>query len=84
MHISKLFSFFFQSVKYSGVHARVNVHSLDFAAPLVLSASTASKPSGFTANEEGVAMIQSMGFTRDQAVKALKANVMSFKIYRIS
>ena len=78
LHI-KSFSIF-QLTHYTWVHAYVNVNSLDFAAPLVLSASTASKPSGFTANEEGVAMIQSMGFTRDQAVKALKANVMTFNI----
>ena len=29
--------------------------------------------SGFVPNEEGVMMIMSMGFTRDQAVKALKS-----------
>ena len=38
----------------------------------ILTYLTGSK-SGFVPNEEGVMMIMSMGFTRDQAVKALKS-----------
>ena len=34
--------------------------------------------SAFTPNEDGVAMIESMGFTREQAIKALKSNVSGF------
>ncbi|XP_072040059.1 ubiquitin carboxyl-terminal hydrolase 5-like isoform X2 [Amphiura filiformis] len=43
----------------------------DFAEPLQLGG--AKKAPQASINEEGVAMIQSMGFTRDQAIKALKA-----------
>ena len=46
----------------------------DFAEPLQLGGAQ-KKTAEITINEEGVVMIQSMGFTRDQAIKALKATV---------
>ena len=46
----------------------------DFAEPLQLGGQKKA-PAETSINEEGVAMILSMGFTRDQAIKALKAAV---------
>ena len=48
----------------------------DFAEPLQLGGAQ-KKTEQVAVNEEGVVMIQSMGFTRDQAIKALKATVSS-------
>ncbi|XP_042235263.1 ubiquitin carboxyl-terminal hydrolase 5-like isoform X2 [Homarus americanus] len=43
----------------------------DFADPLVIK-NTSSRNDNFTPNEEGLAMLMSMGFTREQAALALK------------
>jgi len=61
-----------------GVEAATNwvfEHSqdADFASPLQLPSSTSKKPEEL-ANPDAVAMIVSMGFTEDQAKKALKKN----------
>ncbi|XP_071945976.1 ubiquitin carboxyl-terminal hydrolase 5-like [Antedon mediterranea] len=45
----------------------------DFATPLQLGGAKKKDDSGFTASAEGIMMIESMGFTREQATKALKA-----------
>ena len=45
----------------------------DFATPLDLGGARSSK--SFVPSEDGVAMIMAMGFSRDQAVKALKNTV---------
>ena len=47
----------------------------DFAAPFVMPGAKKSSSSTFTPNEEALMMIMSMGFTRDQGIKALKATV---------
>ena len=47
---------------------------VDFEVPLVIS-SDAATTDNFTVNEDAIAMLSSMGFTRDQAIKALKATV---------
>ncbi|MPC16386.1 Ubiquitin carboxyl-terminal hydrolase 5 [Portunus trituberculatus] len=44
----------------------------DFADPLVLEDKKSSGNDNFTPNEEGLGMLMSMGFTRDQATLALK------------
>ncbi|XP_046375139.2 ubiquitin carboxyl-terminal hydrolase 5-like [Haliotis rufescens] len=66
------------NTKNTGVEAAMNwvmehMGDADFAAPLVLPNSAAAGGGQFTPNEESLVMIMSMGFTRDQAVKALKA-----------
>lgn len=47
----------------------------DFLMPFQLLGSQPSKQGSFVANEESLAMIISMGFSREQATKALKATV---------
>lgn len=49
----------------------------DFADPFVLPGGTASSSSSesFQPNEESLMMIMSMGFTKEQATKALKNTV---------
>ena len=47
----------------------------DFADPFVMPGAKKSTSSSFTPNEEALMMIMSMGFTRDQGIKALKATV---------
>ena len=59
-----------KSYKYNLSHCLIS----DFAEPLQLGGAQ-KKTEQVTVNEEGVVMIQSMGFTRDQAMKALKATV---------
>lgn len=49
----------------------------DFGLPFEIPG--AKKSSSFTPNEEALAMIMSMGFNRDQAIKALKATVSALK-----
>lgn len=63
--------------KNSGLEAATNwvmmhIGDDDFSAPFVPPGQEA-KPSTFVPNEEGLAMILSMGFTMNQAQKALKA-----------
>lgn len=48
-----------------------HMEDADFGLPFEVPG--AKKSSSFTANEEALAMIMSMGFTREQALKALKA-----------
>ncbi|XP_022099962.1 ubiquitin carboxyl-terminal hydrolase 5-like [Acanthaster planci] len=62
--------------KNSGVEAAMNwvlqhMSDTDFAEPLQLG--RPKKAPDFVVNEDGVAMILSMGFSRDQAIRALKA-----------
>ena len=56
--------------------------SLDFSEPFFPPGS--AKPpvggGGATASEESIAIISSLGFTRDQAIKALKATVSNEEI----
>ena len=52
------------------------VYFADFSEPLQLSGP--KKKSDFAVNEDGVAMILSMGFSQEQAVRALKATVSIF------
>ena len=48
----------------------------DFAEPLVLPGATATKAkAAFVPDEEGVGMVMGMGFSRDQAIRALKETV---------
>lgn len=47
----------------------------DFSAPLVIPGGGGSGGGAFVPNEDALAMIMSMGFTRDQAIKALKNTV---------
>ncbi|KAL5014809.1 hypothetical protein ScPMuIL_009079 [Solemya velum] len=61
----------------SGVEAAMNwvmehMGDADFSAPLQLTSAKKSS-SAFIPNDDGLAMIMSMGFNRDQATKALKA-----------
>lgn len=49
---------------------------LDFSSPFVPPASkAATTPTGSGPPEDAVAMVMALGFTRDQAIKALKATV---------
>ena len=62
----------------SGVEAAMNwvmehMEDADFLMPFQLPGSQPSKQGSFVANEESLAMIISMGFSREQATKALKA-----------
>ncbi|XP_033328036.2 ubiquitin specific protease 5 [Megalopta genalis] len=50
-----------------------HVADSDFADPFVPPGFDLQKKDKFTANEEAVAMVVGMGFTREQAIKALKA-----------
>lgn len=59
----------------------VNFKFLDFTAPLVLKSNSSNK-SSFKPDETGVATIISMGFTQEQAIKALKATVLYFYFLR--
>lgn len=45
----------------------------DFGDPLVLPGLTLSKPVKFVPNEEGLMLLTSMGFTKEQAVRALES-----------
>lgn len=47
----------------------------DFSMPFQLQGSQSSKQGSFVASEESLAMIMSMGFSTEQATKALKATV---------
>ena len=49
----------------------------DFEVPLESLQSAPATDAAFSVNEEAVGMLSSMGFTRDQAIKALKATVLS-------
>jgi uncharacterized UBP type Zn finger protein len=51
----------------------MNVFFTDFALPFKVPG--AKKSSSFTPNEEAVGIIMSMGFVREQAIKALQATV---------
>ena len=50
-----------------------SIHNLDFSEPLSLPASGSTGPA--SVDEEAVGVITAMGFTRNQAIKALKATV---------
>ncbi|XP_064642772.1 ubiquitin carboxyl-terminal hydrolase 5-like [Lineus longissimus] len=49
-----------------------HMEDADFAAPFVIPSKEQSS-AGFTANEEHIIMLMSMGFTREQTIRALKA-----------
>ena len=52
---------------------------LDFTSPLRLPGSQSSTQS-FVPNEESLMMVMSMGFTKEQAIKALKATVSLYAL----
>ncbi len=54
---------------------------VDFSEPLQLGGP--KKKSDFVVSEDGVAMILSMGFSQEQAVRALKATVSIFTLRTI-
>jgi ubiquitin carboxyl-terminal hydrolase 5/13 len=61
-----------------GVEAAMNwvlehMGDSDFAAPFVLPGSNSSQPQTSSISEDAIAMISSLGFTREQALKALKS-----------
>jgi len=63
--------------KNTGVEPAMNwvmehMGDADFSDPLQLPNQNKNSTGGFTPNEEAVTMIECMGFTRDQAIKALK------------
>ena len=54
----------------------------DFGDPLVLpSGGVSTSQTAFVANEEYVANIMGMGFSRDHAIKALKSTVSILDLY---
>ena len=57
------------------------IFTKDFADKLELPSSKKSSSSSFQPNEEAVMMIVGMGFTKDQAIKALKATVSYFDLF---
>lgn len=61
---------------------RVNcsISDTDFNSPFVPPGSK-PKSGSFVPNEDGVAMVMAMGFSRDQAVKALKNTVCTELLY---
>ena len=57
------------------VNTIVYVSITDFGDPFVMPGAKKSSSSTFIPNEEALMMIMSMGFSREQGTKALKATV---------
>lgn len=76
---STLFMHFFQHEHI----VKCSISDIDFNSPFVPPGSK-PKSGSFVPSEEGVAMVMAMGFSRDQAVKALKNTVSTETSFLIS